>query len=66
MFRRPVLWLLIGLFLVLIGLWPAAVAPVALAGAGLAVVIGAIPAPVLVLAGVAIYLKHRAPRPATA
>ncbi|MBA2951607.1 hypothetical protein [Streptomyces himalayensis] len=64
--RHPVLWLLAALFLIAVGLWPAAVTPVALAATGLAAVIGAIPGPVLVLAAVVAYLRHRPARPAHA
>jgi hypothetical protein len=60
---RTIRWSLLAAFLIVVGLWPAAVAPVALAGTGLAVVIGAIPGPVLLAAGVIAYFRHR---PATA
>jgi hypothetical protein len=63
---RIIRWLLLALFLIVVGLWPAAVAPVALAGAGLAAVIGAIPGPVLVLAAAVAWLKHRPTPTATA
>ena len=67
MFRRPVSrWLLIAAVLIVIGLWPAAVAPIAWASAGAATVIGAIPGPVLVLAAVVAYFHLRPARPATA
>jgi hypothetical protein len=67
MSRHPAFrWSLLAAVLIVIGLWPAAVAPIALAGAGLAIVIGAIPGPALVLAAAAIYLRHRPARPATA
>ncbi|WP_171117823.1 MULTISPECIES: hypothetical protein [unclassified Streptomyces] len=68
MFRRPFArWLLLGLVLVVIGLWPAAAAPIGLAAAGAATVIGVVPGPVLLLAGVVAWLKHRpTPKPATA
>jgi hypothetical protein len=60
---RIIAWLSGVLFLVLVGVWPAAVTPIALAGAGLAAVIGAIPGPVLLGLGVVLYFRHR---PATA
>ncbi|WP_392971123.1 hypothetical protein [Streptomyces sp. LN245] len=64
--RHPILWSLLVAFLMLVGAWPAAAAPIGLAGAGLAVLVAAIPGPVLVLAAAVAYLKHRAPRTATA
>jgi hypothetical protein len=65
---RIALWALAALYLLIVGLWPAAAAPIGLATAGAAVVIGLIPAPVLALAAVAVWLKYRpAPtKPATA
>ncbi|MEV6737900.1 hypothetical protein AB0N14_13595 [Streptomyces sp. NPDC051104] len=67
MLRNPVFrWSLLAAVLIVIGAWPAAVAPIALAGAGLAVVIGAIPGPVLLLAGLVVWLKHRPAPVATA
>ncbi|MFI1166539.1 hypothetical protein ACH4UM_23785 [Streptomyces sp. NPDC020801] len=64
MFRRPaVRWLLLAAVLIVIGLWPAAVAPIAWASAGAAHVLAAIPGPVLLLTAVIAYLRHR-PSPA--
>lgn len=63
---RFILWSLIAAFLIVVGLWPAAVAPIALAFTGAAVVLGKIPGVVLVAVGVIAYLKHRPARPATA
>lgn len=64
---RIVLWALLALYLLTVGLWPAAAAPVALTFDGLAAVLAAIPGPVLLLAAAAAWLKHRpAPRPVTA
>lgn len=64
MFRRPFArWLLLGLVLVVIGLWPAAAAPIGLAAAGAATVIAAIPGPVLLLAGIVAWLRRK-PTPA--
>ncbi len=60
---RIIRWPLLALALIIIGLWPAAVAPIALAGAGLATAIAAIPGPVLLAAGVIAYLRHK-PAPA--
>ncbi|MCW7941655.1 hypothetical protein AAW14_06315 [Streptomyces hygroscopicus] len=56
---RLVLIALLGLYLIAVGVAPAAAAPVTLAGAGLAVIIGAIPGPVLALAAVAVWLHYR-------
>jgi hypothetical protein len=56
---RSVRWLLLALFLVLVGLWPAAAAPIDLAATGAAVILGAIPGPVLLLAAGVAWLKHK-------
>jgi hypothetical protein len=56
---RIIRWPLLALALIVIGLWPAAAAPIALAGAGLGVVIAAIPGPVLALAAVIAWLKQQ-------
>lgn len=64
MFRRPAArWLLIAAVLVVIGVCPAAVAPIAWASAGAATVLGAIPGPVLLALAVIGWLKHK-PTPA--
>ena len=63
---RFILWSLLAAFLIVVGLWPAAVAPIALAFTGAAVVLGKIPGVVLAAVGVIAYLKHRPARPATA
>jgi hypothetical protein len=60
---RIIRWLLLAAFLIVVGLWPAAAAPIGLAASGAAVILAAIPGPVL-LAGAAIAWLHR--RPATA
>ncbi|MER5843208.1 hypothetical protein ABT099_23510 [Streptomyces prasinus] len=62
MFRYTA-WALLALYLLVVGLTPAALAPVTLTLAGLAAVIAAIPPSILVLAAVAAWMKHR---PATA
>ncbi len=62
---RLILWSLLAVFLVAVGLWPAAAAPIGLAATGVAVIVGAIPGPVLLLAAVVAWLKHR-PAPARA
>jgi len=60
MFRRPsTRWLFLALVLIVIGLWPAAVAPIAWASAGADHILAATPGPVLALAAVAVWLKHR-------
>ncbi|MEV5414731.1 hypothetical protein [Streptomyces albogriseolus] len=61
---RIVLWVLAALYLLLVGLWPAALAPVALTLTGGATLIAAIPASVWV-AAVAIAWLKRKPTPAT-
>lgn len=70
MLRRPaVLWTaLLAVFLIAVGMWPAALAPVTLAASGLAAVLAVIPGPVYLLAGAIAWLKYRpAPaKPATA
>ena len=64
---RKFRWPLLALFLVLVGLWPAAAAPVTLAATGAGHVLAAIPGPVLLLAAGIAWLRHRpAARPATA
>jgi len=64
---RVIRWLLLAAYLLVVGLWPAAAAPVTLAFDGLGAVIAAVPGPVLLLAAVVAWLKHRpAPKPATA
>ena len=67
MFRRPIArWLLLAAVLIVIGLWPSAVAPIGLAASGAAHVLSAIPGPVLLAAAVVLYFRHRPARPATA
>ncbi|MFJ9662852.1 hypothetical protein ACIRPR_33495 [Streptomyces griseoflavus] len=56
-------WLLLTAFLIVVGLWPAAAAPVTLAAAGAAAVLATVPAPVWVAVGVIAWLKHK-PAPA--
>jgi hypothetical protein len=66
---RYILLALLGLYLIAVGIWPAAAAPVSLLFAGLAVLVGLIPGPVWLLAiGAAwLALKHQpAPKTATA
>lgn len=68
MSRRVFVWLLLAAFLMVVGLWPAAAAPIGLAASGAAVVLAAIPGPVLALAAVVAWLKYRPvpAKPATA
>jgi len=64
---RTLRWLLLAVVLMVIGIWPAAAAPISLAATGAAVILTAIPVPVLLLAAVVAWLKHRpTPKPATA
>lgn len=62
---RIILWALLALYLLIVGVWPAAIAPVSLTFTGLSFVIAAIPGPVLLLAAAVAWLKHR-PTPKTA
>lgn len=62
---RKLRWPALALFLVIVGLWPAAAAPVALMGAGAAALIAAIPGPALLLIAAIAWLKHRPARPTT-
>ena len=67
MIRRPaVRWPLLAVVLIVIGVWPAAVAPIAWASAGAGHVIAAIPGPVLLALAVIAWLKHQPTRSATA
>ncbi|GGU91095.1 hypothetical protein GCM10010275_30190 [Streptomyces litmocidini] len=69
MLRRPAVLALAAFvaFLIAVGMWPAAIAPVTLAASGLAAVLAVIPGPVYLLAGVIAWLKYRPqPKPATA
>jgi hypothetical protein len=61
---RFILWALLALYLLVVGLFPAAAAPVVLAAAGAGIVLAKLP--LLAVAGaVALYLRRPA-RPATA
>lgn len=61
---RIVLWLLTAVFLITVGLWPAAATPITLAAAGAAVILAAIPGPVWLAAAAIAWLTHQ-PAPAT-
>ena len=63
---RYVRWLLLAAFLIVVGLWPAAAAPIGLAATGAAVIVGLIPGQLLALAAVAAWLKHLAANSRTA
>jgi hypothetical protein len=64
---RVIRWPLLALFLIVIGIWPAAAAPIQLAATGAAVIITAIPGPVFLAIALIAWLKHRpAPKTATA
>lgn len=63
---RNLRWPLLALYLLVVGLWPAAAAPVTLAAAGAAIVIAAIPGPALLVAAFVAWLKHQPVKPATA
>ncbi|MFF8589985.1 hypothetical protein ACF061_00855 [Streptomyces sp. NPDC015220] len=61
---RIILLTLLALYLITVGLWPPAAAPITLLLAGLAVIAGLVPGPVwLIAAGIA-WRKHQ-PAPAT-
>lgn len=57
--RRLVLWLLLIAFLIVVGMWPAALAPVTLALTGADLVLAAIPGPVLLLSAGVVWLWTR-------
>lgn len=63
---RIFVWSLLAAFLIVVGLWPAAAAPIALAATGAAVIVGKIPGAVLLAAGLVAYYRHKPARPATA
>ena len=56
---RKLRWPLLALFLIVVGAWPAAAIPVALAGAGVATLIAAIPGPALLAIGAIAWLRHK-------
>lgn len=56
---RILLIALLGLYLIAVGIWPAALAPVSLAFVGLAAILGAVPGPAWLLLGGIAWLKHR-------
>ncbi|MEU5496151.1 hypothetical protein [Streptomyces griseofuscus] len=58
MLRKLSIALLV-IYLITVGLWAAALAPVSLVFAGLAAVLGAVPGPAWLLAGWITWLRHR-------
>lgn len=56
---RYIAWLFVGTYLIVIGLWPLASEPIALALTGLAVLVGLIPGPAWLLAGAIAWLTGR-------
>ncbi|MEV6696251.1 hypothetical protein AB0M68_03685 [Streptomyces sp. NPDC051453] len=62
--RRTVAWLLLTVFLITVGLWPAAAAPIVLVTTGAAVIVAK--APLFVLAaGLAVHFWRRRTHPVT-
>lgn len=57
--NRIIRWALLAGFLIVVGLWPAAATPIALAAGGAAALLAAIPGPVLLAAAFIAWLKHR-------
>lgn len=66
--RHPILWLLAGAYLLLVGIWPAAAAPVALAALGAFTVLLQPPVLAAVVLGAVVVsaLRHTTHRPARA
>jgi hypothetical protein len=62
---RTILWLLLAAYLISVGIWPAAAAPVSLAFAGVAVLIGLVPGPAWLIAVAAVWWRHRRTAPMT-
>lgn len=63
---RKIAWAVFALYLLIVGLWPAAATPVALAAAGAAALIAAIPGPALLAAAFIAWLRHQPAKTATA
>lgn len=62
MFRNAaatIRWAILAAFLMVVGIWPAAVAPINLAAAGASAVLAAIPGPALVALAVIAWMKLR-------
>jgi hypothetical protein len=60
---RTILLTTVSLYLIAVGLWPAAAAPVSLAVAGLAVLVGLVPMYVWALAAGVVWMRHRRTAP---
>jgi hypothetical protein len=60
---RIIAWALTALYLLTVGMWPAAAAPFELAFTGLGTVLATVPGPILLLAAVVVWLKRK-PTPA--
>ena len=63
--NRILRWLLLAAFLIVVGMWPTALAPVTLALAGAGAILATVPASVWLAVGVIAWLKHK-PSPAKA
>lgn len=63
---RLVYRLILGLYLLVVGLWPGAATPIGLAATGATVVVGQLPILLLAAAAVWLYLRYRPSRPAAA
>ncbi|MCM8552281.1 hypothetical protein [Streptomyces sp. STCH 565 A] len=59
---RIIAWALLALYLLTVGLWPAAIAPVTATFAGFGAILGAVPTSAWLLAGVITWLRHRPTR----
>ncbi|MFF2168144.1 hypothetical protein ACFVWP_46940 [Streptomyces sp. NPDC058175] len=57
--NRTIRWTLLIGFLVVVGMWPAATAPVELACAGVSAIVAAVPGPLLLAVMVVGWLKYR-------
>ncbi|MYU20801.1 hypothetical protein [Streptomyces sp. SID8352] len=63
---RGIAWALLALYLLVVGLWSAAITPISLTFAGFGAVLGTVPGSAWLLAATVIWLKHRTTQPATA
>jgi hypothetical protein len=62
---RIIAWVLLALYLLAVGLWPPAIAPVTVTFAGFGAILGAVPGSAWLLAAVIAWLRHRpTPQPA--
>jgi len=60
---RIIAWVLLALYLLAVGLWSPALAPVTATFAGFGAIVGAVPHSAWLLAAVVVWLRHR-PAPA--